>query len=106
MIQTVSRRVAGARKPAASAYLRKRPTSRSGGAARTGGSPAMLPPLLMRLAVRLRGRGLHLLRDPVDVGRVLQEVLEQLEEALADCAAESGRLQVGEIEPERVRLAD
>src|SRR6186997_3128816 len=107
MIQTVSRTAAGARKPAASAYLLQRPTSWSGGgAATTGGSPAMLPPLLMLLAERLCGRGLHLLRDLVDVGRVLQEVLEQLEEALADGAAELGGLQVGEVEAERLDVGE
>ena len=66
----------------------------------------MLLPPLMPLAERLRGRGLHLLRDPVDVVRVLQEVLEELPHALADGAAERGRLQVGQVEAERLRLAD
>src|SRR6187431_2310653 len=66
----------------------------------------MLPPLLMPLLERLRRRQLHLRRDSVDVVRALQEVLEELEEALADGAAELGRLQVGEVEAERLRVRE
>ena len=43
---------------------------------------------------------------PLDVGRGLQEVLEDLELALADRCAERGRLEVGQVEHERLRLAD
>src|SRR5688500_6427759 len=108
MTQTTRKTAAGARKPADSACLRQAPAicSRGGGAATTGGPPVRLPPLDMRLAECLRCRVLHLLRDPVHVLRVLQEVLEQLEETLADGAAELRRLQVGQVEPEDLRVGE
>ena len=49
---------------------------------------------------RPSSRRFHLLRDRVDVVRVLHEVREELEEALSRRAAECGGLQVGEVEAE------
>ena len=56
------------------------------------------------LTVRLRRVSLHLLRDPVDVVRVLDEVGERLEQPLARGPAERRRLQVGQVEAEDLRL--
>src|SRR5213593_36845 len=83
---------------------RSRPGSAVGGATRAGGSAVMLPSLLKPfLLERLRRRALELPGDPVDVLRVLQEVLEQLELALTGRRAEGRRLEVGEVEPRHLR---
>src|ERR687892_1152304 len=97
---------AGARKPAVTACFRHRPGSAVGGAPWLGGSAVTLAPLTSLLAEGLRGRVLHLLRDPVDIVGVAQEVLEELEQALANRPAELGRLEVGEVEPEGLRLRE
>jgi hypothetical protein len=89
MIQTPRKNAAGARKPAAIAYWRHFPAPALGGASLTGGSAEALAPLtLLLVPVRLLGRVFHLLCDPVDVARVREEVLEELEEPLPDRAAE------------------
>src|SRR5918996_6354973 len=100
------KKAAGARKPPVTGCFRHRPVSADGGAPLVGGSAVTLAPLTALLAEGLRGRVLHLLRDPVDVVRVAQEVLEELEQALADRPAELGRLEVGEIEPEGLCLRE
>src|SRR5215831_9399478 len=78
----------------------------TGGAA-TGGGSAVTPPtvtLLLGLLVRLRGGRLQLLCDPLHVLGVLEEVLEQAPLALAGGRAERGRLVVGHVEHNRLRL--
>src|SRR5918995_3960762 len=107
MIQTPRKKAAGATNPAASAYLRQRPGSLSpGGEGATGGATVTSLPLIRLRTERLRCGVLHLLRDSVDVLGLRQEVLEQLEQTLADRAAEGRRLQVGQVEAEHLRLAD
>src|SRR5947199_1658237 len=68
----------------------------------------MLAPLIGAASslVGLRGRRLELLRDAVHVARVLQEVLEDLELALADRGPEGGRLEIREVEARRLRLLE
>src|SRR3954453_24176479 len=82
-IYTPSRITAGARKASVPRYSRQRLGFVAGGGAATGVTAAAPPPLIGRcgrsLALeRSRCRGLHLLRDSVDVVGVTQEVLELL----------------------------
>src|SRR5207249_8684514 len=58
------------------------------------------------LLERLRRRTLQLGRDAVDVLRVLQEVLEELELTLTGGRAERRRLQVGEVEAGDLRRGE
>src|SRR5919202_224526 len=79
-----------------------------GGGAASGGAAVMLAPLMGGASpsslVGLRRGRLERLGDAVHVGRVLLEVLEDLELPLSDRGAEGGRLQVGEVEARRLGL--
>src|SRR5262245_23436401 len=61
---------------------------------------------LLALLVGRRRRGLELLLDPADVARLSQEVLEEPPLALSDGGAERGRLLVGHVEGDVLRLRD
>ena len=73
-------------------------------------APAVAAPPLIGLGVspseRSRRRLLHRLRGAVHVVGVAQEVLELLPQTLPDRRAERRRLEVGEVEAERLRIAD
>src|SRR5262245_21776450 len=94
---------AGARNTAATAYRRQRSRRAPGGASASEDSAVTLCPLNVLLLVRSRRRLLELRGGPVDVRRVLEEVLEEEPLALPGRAAECRRLQIREVETRDLR---
>src|SRR5947209_3466684 len=96
---------AGARNTAVVRMRPRRPGSAEGGGAATTGGSAVIPPALKCLLALLvcgRCRRLELLLDARDVGRLLQELLEEPPLALTGRTAEGRRLQVRHVEDDRL----